>query len=552
MSQIDHTPTDRSAPEASDASGPVRSADSTAPYRRISADGGDPHRQADEARDALTEANSGTEPRLMVHGNAVVRITEAGELESLSEDSMVDELSRVARFEKQSNDSVRPVEPPKRVAKILLDRDTKDLHGLPVVRRVTDVPVFVPGADGRPRLVAARGLDRESGVYFLPAPELEGLCPPEPESITTDDLDAALDVLVGPEGLLCDFGFDDEASRAHALALLLLPFVRELIDGPTPLCVVRAPAVGSAKSYLVQAALIPGCGSVEAGVGTDSSEEWRKRVTASLLAGDPVIFLDNLAGTLDSTAIAGALTTNTWKDRILGKSQNATLPIRSVWVTTGNNLSLSPELARRSYAVFLDPYDHPSGKKPADRERGAFRHPDLLGWAMANRAELVSAALTLIAHWSEGPAELEGGYIFHRTGEVPQESALTKGSFERWAGVVGGILESTGVSGFLRNEVKLRSEADDTTRSMAEFLAAWAEHLGGEPMEFKALLEECGRPQSPVRGALPIDLYGLSSEKLSVQLSTWLRDKQGDRSDEYELAKHEGRPVRWSVRPIPA
>ncbi len=515
---------------------------------RINANGGDPHRQANDALAALAEANKGTKPRVMIHGNAIVRLTGSSELESLSVNSMVDELSAVAQFEKGSDDNISPVVPPDRVAKILLDRDVKDLAGLQTVTRVTEVPVFVPGED-RPKLVAQPGLD-PSGVYYVPATGLEDLRPPEVGQITTEDLDDAIDLLFGSEGLFCDFGFDDAASKAHALALCVLPFVRDLIPGPTPLLVVRAPDVGSGKTELVKAALYPGCGRVETGTGTDNSEEWRKKVTACLLAADPVIFLDNLAATLDSGAIAAVLTAETWKDRILGKSQMATLPIRSIWAATGNNLSLSPELARRSYGVFLDPYADGYSKKPADRSRDDYKHPDLIGWAEAERIRIVGAVLTLIAHWAEGPAQVEGGYLFLRSGDAPEESSLTKGSFERWAAVVGGVLEAAHFAGFLRNDERLRSEADDASRGKVEFFAAWGEHLGMEQMVYKALLEECKDPVSPVRESLPLELYAMRPDDLAVKLATWLRDHQGQRSDEYELVKHEGRPTRWSLRAV--
>ncbi len=37
----------------------------------------------------------------------------------------------------------------------------------------------------------------------------------------------------------------DEADRAHALALLLLPYARDLIDGPTPNHLAESPEPGS-------------------------------------------------------------------------------------------------------------------------------------------------------------------------------------------------------------------------------------------------------------------------------------------------------------------
>jgi len=52
------------------------------------------------------------------------------------------------------------------------------------------------------------------------------------------------------DSLLGDFPFADQASRANALALLLLPFVRPLIDGPTPLHLIEAAKPGTGKGLL--------------------------------------------------------------------------------------------------------------------------------------------------------------------------------------------------------------------------------------------------------------------------------------------------------------
>jgi hypothetical protein len=65
--------------------------------------------------------------------------------------------------------------------------------------------------------------------------------------------------------LFCDFPFADEvASRAHATGLALLPFVRRMIIGPTPIHAVTAPpdAAGTGKGLLVQCACLPGIGEV--------------------------------------------------------------------------------------------------------------------------------------------------------------------------------------------------------------------------------------------------------------------------------------------------
>jgi putative DNA primase/helicase len=511
---------------------------------RVRLDAGKPvHARVDDAIATLAEANDPREPSVMVRGGALVRMTERGELEALTADSLRDQVSRVAQFEKADKDGhPHPVDPMRGDAVVALERDSSAYSGLPTVERVVDVPVCVPG-DGRPKLITERGLDRESGVYYLPAAGLEDAAPQELN--TTEDLDWALDVLLND--YLGDFAFEGAESQAHALALLLLPFVRDLIEGPTPLHIVLAPDYGVGKTLLASAALLPGCGPVAAMSQTKNEEEMRKRITASLIGGTSAILLDNLSGKLDSGALASALTSpnSEWADRVLGESKEVVLPIRNAWVATGNNVDLAPEQVRRVVPIFLDPGE----KKPADRERGDFRHPDLMGWAIEERRKLVRAALTLIEHWRLGPAGIEGGYTFVREDADPITGGPTLGSFERWAGVVGGVLESARIPGFLTNRARVIAEANEQDHEAEVFLAALHEALDAptKTAEIRPLCEFGGE----LADALPVAL--VEAKNLASKLPQWLKQNNRRWIGEYRLmhdggGSGQGGRRRWSVQ----
>lgn len=505
---------------------------------RARIDLGEPlHVKVDEGWDALVAANDATEPSILVRGNELVRMTERGELEPFIKDSLRDELSRVAQFERRGEDGKpRPVDPPADIANVLLARDSSRYDKAPRVDRVVDVPVLA--RDGS--LITKPGCYPDAHLYYQPSLDLAKTTPREIE--TTDDLDWALSLLL--EELLGDFDFADVSSQAHALSMLLLPFVREFIPGSTPLHVVLAPDVGSGKTWLAQAALLPGCGVVPATPGTSSEEEWRKRITASLLAGSSAVLLDNLSGTLDSGALASALTIDVWSDRVLGESREVRLPIRNVWVATGNNLGLAPEQVRRAVPIFLDPGE----KKAADRDRKEFRHPDLLGWATEHRAELVSAALSLIKHWLDGPSAIEGGYAIRRTGEAPLQGGPTMGSYERWAAVMGGILESCHVPGFLGNRDRLKVESDPETQEAEEFLEAWWQ-LEEQPLEMREVSALCQFGMA-LHDHLPQDLAAASAgPRFGRMLSVWLREHNRRWVGKFQLlAVDGGRRRKWEVR----
>src|SRR5262249_52130600 len=112
---------------------------------------------------------------------------------------------------------------------------------------------------------------------------------------------------------------------------------------------IDAPSPGTGKGLLADVMSVPATGR-SATIMTEGQDdaEWRKRITAVLVGGPAFILIDNLRERLDSAALSAALTGSTWTDRILGYTRLATVPVRAVWVATGNNISLSNELARRS------------------------------------------------------------------------------------------------------------------------------------------------------------------------------------------------------------
>src|SRR5207244_824979 len=105
-----------------------------------------------------------------------------------------------------------------------------------------------------------------------------------------------------------------------------------------------------------------------------------------------------------------------------------TVPVRCGWAATGNDPTLSSEIARRAVRVRLDTgSDDPTSGRD-------FKIPDLLAWLRQRRAELVWACLVLTRAW-----------IAKRR---PQGD-LVLASFESWSRVMGGILQVAGIPGFL-------------------------------------------------------------------------------------------------------
>jgi putative DNA primase/helicase len=366
----------------------------------------------------------------------------------MTEDRLRHVLAQLVNWRKRAaNGDLVPAYPPPVLLKNILA--TPD-PALPVLAGIVTAPVF--GSDGT--LITEPGYHPATRLLYEPTQSFT--LPPVPEHPTPQQIAAARSLLLGD--LLGEFPFVGEAERAHALALLLLPFVRPMISGPTPLHMVEKPAPGTGATLMVDAISIIATGtSASVMVEGRDEDEWRKRLTAKLREIPSILLIDNLRRQLDASAVAAALTAPYWEDRVLGKSEMVRFPIRCVWIATGNNPQFSNEIARRMVRIRLDPHED----QPWLRE--GFRHPNLLAWVWRNRACLVAACLTLGCAW------IAAGMPRHQK---------TIGSFEGWAQVMGGILEVAGVPGFLGNLREMYQRADTEGAAWRAFVGLWWERFG--------------------------------------------------------------------------
>ena len=124
-------------------------------------------------------------------------------------------------------------------------------------------------------------------------------------------------------------------------------------------------------------------------------EEFRKKITATLLSGTSLILLDNVAALLRCLAgsLAAALTTGPWSDRILGQVRWSLRRKSPGWppATISASRAISPAAA----------LDSPGCPDLGPGNAPGFRQPDLLGW-VRYRGELVTALLTLSQAWYPG------------------------------------------------------------------------------------------------------------------------------------------------------
>lgn len=476
---------------------------------------------ARRAWNALTLANDTEKPEVMVRGGHLVEPNGAT-LRPWGADWLRHRLDETADFYVETRGGKRIQSPKMDVTKTILDAPASYYSGVPVVDRIVDVPVA--GSDRK--IVARAGYHPADRVYYEPS---DALVQDDalrsflawPDSPTFDDVIHARDFILNE--VLIDFSFADDASRANALGLMILPFVRNVIgDAPTPLHIVQAVTPGAGKTLLAQAMLAPACGHVSVMADVRSGDEFRKRLTAALLASQPAIIIDNVNARIEGAELAAALTAGVWSDRILGKSEIVEMPIRAAWVATGNNLSMSSEITRRSVLIELDVGSDPPSRRAVSR----FKHPDLLDWTLTNRPRLVEAALTLVRHWLDGDARLRADGEFERQ-EHMTRPAQTLGSFNKWADVVGGVLAACDVPGFLGNLDRRDEEVDDEVPEITAFLSAWRQVYDDQSISSETLALECANPMSPLYEAVPTSIVAKrGAHDFIAALRWWLRSNR--------------------------
>jgi hypothetical protein len=451
---------------------------------------------------AIVQANTG--PSLFQRSTVATRLERDDDgflmTKELTEKRLRREAARASTFYAVGEDddgkkTLKEVYPPMPIVQNML---AVEQLPLPVLDRIVEVPTFT--ASGKLRTVP--GYDLDGRTFYMPPVDLKiAKVPPRP---TQQEIQTAGQLI---KEVFQEFSVVGQADTAHAIGLMLQPFMRDLIRGPVPNHIFDAPAPGTGKTLMARAALLPALGRQVVAMGNcRDEEEWRKRIGAKLMAAAPVVFMDNIktGSPFDSAALASAITSYPkWEDRRLGVSEMPQMPVRAPWVTTGNNISLSMELARRSVRTRL--------VAPDDRPwlRTDWTHDPLEDWILAERPRIIHACLTLGAAW------LAAGR------PAPPKGTPTLGMFESWVRVIGGTLMVAGISGFLENIEDLYAEADQEGGEQREFFIEWQKKFQ-DLMTYELANLEAGLPTVVVealdrKAKLAYYLRGIKDKKVRLE-----------------------------------
>jgi putative DNA primase/helicase len=325
---------------------------------------------------------------------------------------------------------------------------------------VVEWPVLRP--DGS--VLCARGYDAATQLICEPTIDVQVRDRP-----TLEDARYASESL---RELVIDSPFASPAHLAAWKAALLSVVARPAIDGPCPLTLIDANARGAGKTTLADliGTIVTGRALPRRAVPDDAAE-WRKSLLA--IAGDAVLLIDNVTRLLASDALDAVLTGSTFSERLLGRNEQLSLPIRTVFVVTANNAQLSADMVRRSLHVRLESRD----EQPERRD--GWQHPDVLGHAREHRAALLGAALTILR-----------AYV---VAGRPHVELLPMGSYEAWSAVVRAALVWAGDVDPAATQEGLREVADTERDAIGDLLRAWRAHYGDRAITVVKLLGELDR-----------------------------------------------------------
>lgn len=327
------------------------------------------------------------------------------------------------------------------------------LEELPPLRSLLPVRMPVMRGSGVIGLLES-GYDEESQILTL-----DGGCE-YPMDMNTDEAFVVIDEL------LEEFPFADGRSKSVAVAAMLTVFTSCLLpeDALFPCFIYQANAEGSGKTTLASLAGIA-YGIVPAQPAPTTATEWSKRLLSLAMSGSRVILFDNLRGHLNTPALEAYITATTYSDRILGVSTEFKGKADAVILITGNRLTITPDLRRRSLFVELFMTELRS------EDRTFKRRLDPAG-IRKEQPRILAALWALVKHWDSAGR--------------PTCSKINA-SFASWSEVVGGIVEHAGY-GCPTEHAELIEGGDTRTRDI-ESLAQELEP--DTPYRFAELLDIC-------------------------------------------------------------
>ncbi len=365
-------------------------------------------------------------------------------------------------------------DPDTKVLAAVMDR-AGDWPGIRPIRGIIESPSLAPSG----RVISEPGYDDETAFVLLPTFAMD----PIPERPTQAQAAEALRWVW--TNLYGDFPFADvgesdpldvgrvaQFERAKTspgafvgIAGALSILARPAILGACPGIIFEAPTQGSGKSLGMHVVSMVAVGR-PAGVmtfpmrnGEPAEDELEKILAAYALGGSSLVAFDNITGNLAGAALDKVLTAVRSIDlRPLGESKVKTMPWSAITLFSGNNMTMSADVARRTMISRIVS----SLESPSKRPASDFMHPNLLTWIEANRPRLVRALLLILrAFWVA----------------ADKPDCGIRGSFEAWSQIIPGAIAYAGGPNVIKawaEETGAGAGGDEMSAAHSVLMASWS------------------------------------------------------------------------------
>ena len=344
---------------------------------------------------------------------------------------------------------------------IMSNLKSRLVNELPKVKLIIDHPVIFK--DGR--ISEKIGYDSKNEIIILPNALLD-LGENFNYNPSYDEMRESVDYI--QENLFNDFVFLGESSLANTWAALLHPMIRPLLfEKNKPFYLIQATDPCSGKTYLTKAVtMIHDVNVEDKFVALNLNQaELHKTLHSQMLNGDYFMIFDNLNENtkLQSSTLASMLTNKTTNIRELNTSKSNKITVDNTIVANSNGIKLSSELKRRCIVVHID---------KVLKKHSTYKHPDYIGYLKENRNEILRNLTTILLYcYNENKFEYEYDNI------LP--------SFEHYSKIIGSILKTIEIDGFLSNIGDYDNELD----AFVLFVEIWYSVYMEQPVRTSALVE---------------------------------------------------------------
>ena len=275
-----------------------------------------------------------------------------------------------------------PVPVPQQVIAKMLDNPSTLA---PVVRGLVSHPVITP--DGV--VINKEGINPATGLIL----QYGGAQFWTPNKVSRKDAGKSVERI--KESLFSEYRFREtpghgDLYRTAAVALLLTGVNRRLLDN-SPAGAVIANVQGTGKTTLMRSIHVVLTGR-DMPVSTLSSnqDESNKAMLAMLLESPAMVCFDNVLDgfEISDPTLAKAITSPFFKGRVLGRSQEVSVPTNTLFIVNGNNITLSADLVRRFLTIQLT-------TDTARPEQRKFAHADVVQHTLSLRESIILDCLKI-------------------------------------------------------------------------------------------------------------------------------------------------------------